>query len=133
MSCFKKEMIFFRSAGSATPPNMAPMLFPGMRVFGLVIHLSSVGSSQVIPDPLTDSEYAKLVTVPALRPTTPYRFGPSLLSSFTNEWHSRQWPLNASSRSSLLGAVWAAVAGCKPWLDAGAFGAGAGAAGARAA
>ena len=54
MSCFKKEMIFFRSAGSATPPNMAPMLFPGMRVFGLVIHLSSVGSSQVIPDPLTD-------------------------------------------------------------------------------
>jgi hypothetical protein len=56
VSCFKNEMIFFRSAGSATPPNIAPMLFHGMSTFGFVIHLSSVGSSQVTPDSLTDSE-----------------------------------------------------------------------------
>ena len=58
---------------------------------------------------------------------------PSLLSFFSNEWHSRQWPLNASSRSSLLGAVCVAVPGCVHWLGAGAFGDGAPAAGACAA
>ena len=71
MSCFKKEMIFFRSAGSATPPNIAPMLLPGISAFGFVIHLSRVASSQVMPEPLSESEYAKFGAVPALRPTTP--------------------------------------------------------------
>ena len=39
------------------------MLLPGISAFGFVIHLSSVGSSQVMPEPLSDSEYAKFGAV----------------------------------------------------------------------
>ena len=47
-------MIFARSAASAKPPKITPMLLPGSTASGLVIHLSSVASSQVMPEPLTE-------------------------------------------------------------------------------
>ena len=42
-----------------------------------------VGSSQVIPESLLAAEYAKPGTLPALRPMTPFRTGPT---AFFDAW-----------------------------------------------
>ena len=49
-------MIFARSLASGKPLNRVPMLLLGINALGFLIHLSSVFSSQVMPDLLTASE-----------------------------------------------------------------------------
>src|SRR5689334_16128193 len=68
------------------------------------MNLSSVASSQVMPEFCIDGEKAKPESDPALRPTTPARLGPRRLSPSFIEWQVRQALLNAICGSS---AAWA--------------------------
>src|SRR5690349_12184308 len=88
------------------------ILLPGMKLFGLAVHLSMVSSLQVTPDFATASEYLKSVLVPALRPNIPHRFGPIRFgppsSNVWQEMHNMnfRWPSFIVASS---GAVWAAT------------------------
>ena len=68
-----RSLSFFRPANA--------ILFPGMNFLGFRRYWSRTSAVQVTPDSLFAFEYANPGTVPEVRPTIPYRLGPTPLAA----------------------------------------------------
>jgi hypothetical protein len=64
--------------GSCGLGNLADIVVPGRTLLGSVRKASSVCSSHVMPDAVRALDYVAPATVPAVRPKTPDRCGPTL-------------------------------------------------------
>src|SRR3979409_809110 len=81
------------SARSCGLGSLIAIVVPGRTLAGSVRKASSVFSSHVMPDAVIALEYLAPATVPAGRPKTPDRCGPTLFCSVT-AWHALQ-PVNS--------------------------------------
>src|SRR2546430_4125642 len=95
------------SARSCGLGSLAAIVVPGKTLVGSVRKASSVCSSHVMPDAVIALEYLAPATVPAGRPKTLDRCGPTLFCSVT-AWHELQrlnsvLPLPASPSAAAYG------------------------------
>ena len=72
------------SSSFFSPANA--ILLPGMNSLGLATYSAIVAASQVTPEFFIASEYLKPSTVPALRPITPCKVGPTLFLAVAISW-----------------------------------------------
>src|ERR1700712_1156436 len=91
------------------------MTVPGMTACGLVSHGSRWAASQTKPALANPGEYWNPGWLPALRPTTPYRFGPCRFAApWALAWQVPHWRPNSvapSAEAALSGRLICAQAG----------------------